>query len=224
MSEEQPVIRVVLVDDQCLFRQAIATLVSGQSDMEVVGQAMDGDSGLRCVNDTRPDVVLLDVDMPGRDGVDTARKITASGINTRVVMLTVNDDDNTFLAAIRAGAHGYLLKDLHPTDLFEQIRSAAAGETPIASSLLPRMLDQLRGSDEEPSPTMPVTAHDLSARELEILQLAARGMTNKEIGQRLFITEGTVKNHVHNSLRKLGVENRTQAAAYLNERGLTQRP
>lgn len=213
-----PMITVVLIDDQSLFRQAIATLVDRQSDMRVVGQATNGKDGVAVVLAEQPDVVLLDLEMPVMDGVETAREILGSRPKTRVVMLTVNDDDESFLDAIRAGAHGYLLKDLHPHDLFEQIRSAAAGRSPIAPKLLPRLLEQVRTTPERSSPES--DPHGLSSRELEILQSAAEGLTNREIGQRLFITEGTVKNHVHNALRKLGVENRMQAAAYLSRRGL----
>lgn len=216
------IIEVVLIDDQSLFRQAIATLVDGQADMRVVGQAANGEDGVAVVLATQPDVVLLDLEMPVMDGIETARKVIALHLGTRVVMLTVNDDDDSFLEAIRAGAHGYLLKDLHPRDLFEQIRSAMSGHSPISPKLLPRLLDQVRINPERTA--LVSEPHGLSARELEILQNAAEGLTNREIGQRLFITEGTVKNHMHNALRKLGVENRTQAAAYLASHGLLDDP
>lgn len=216
---DQSTIRLVLIDDQSLFRQAIATLVDAQADMTVVGQAAGGQEGVAAVLTAEPDVVLLDLEMPGMDGIETAREILTSRPETRVVMLTVNDDDESFLAAIRAGAHGYLLKDLHPRDLFAQIRSAASGQNPIAPKLLPRLMSQVRGTLAHESST-PQPSHNLSVRELEILQSAAEGLTNREIGQRFFITEGTVKNHMHNSLRKLGLENRMQAAAYLAAEGL----
>lgn len=222
MNATEDTIRVVLVDDQQLFRQAIATLLAGQPDMEVVGQASGGAQGIQVVQDTLPDVILLDVDMPGCDGIETARRITELGIGARIVMLTVNDEDDLLLSAIRAGAHGYLLKDLHPTDLYEQVRSAAAGHSPISPSLLPRMLDELRNPETEDTPEDDESPHDLSPRELEILQHAAQGLTNREIGRRLYITEGTVKNHIHNSLRKLGLDNRTQAAAFLSRKGLIE--
>jgi len=219
----EDIIRVVLVDDQSLFRQAIATLVDAQPDMSVVGQATDGEEGVAAVLSTKPDVVLLDLEMPGMDGIEAAREIIAALPGTKVVMLTVNDDDDSFLAAIHAGAHGYLLKDLHPRDLFAQVRSAVSGQSPIAPQLLPRLLDHLRGGPGRASSPKP-PHHGVSERELEILQRAAEGLTNREIGQRLFITEGTVKNHMHNALRKLDLENRTQAAAYLAERGLGHPP
>ncbi len=211
---DRSMIRVVLIDDQSLFRQAIATLVAAQSDMSVVGQAVGGEEGVAVVLVTEPDVVLLDLEMPGMDGIETAREILAKRPGSKVVMLTVNDDDDSFLAAIRAGAHGYLLKDLHPAELFAQIRSAASGQNPIAPKLLPRLLSQVRTTPSHETAGSHACPN-LSDRELEILQCAAEGLTNREIGQRLFITEGTVKNHMHNSLRKLGLDNRMQAAAYL---------
>ena len=216
-------IRVALVDDQSLFRGAIASLVDAQENMRVVGQAATGEDGVAIVLATQPDVVLLDLEMPGMDGIEAAREIIANRPATKVVMLTVNDDDDSFLAAIRAGAHGYLLKDLHPHELFDQIRSAVSGQSPIAPRLLPRLLDQLRRGPES-EVVAPGPHHGLSDRELEILQSAAEGLTNREIGQRFYITEGTVKNHMHNCLRKLGLENRVQAAAYLSQEGLWQPP
>ena len=220
-----PAIRVLLVDDQSLFRRAIASLIDAQGDMTVVGQADDGRAGLAMVAEHGPDVVLLDMEMPVMDGLETARAITAQHPGTSVVMLTVNDDDEHFLGAIHAGAQGYLLKDLHPAELFDQIRTAVRGQTPISPALLPRLLEHVRRSE----PPAAAPEHDgperlLSERELEILRLAAEGLSNREIGRRLFITEGTVKNHVHNALRKLGLENRVQATAFLVEEGLVHRP
>lgn len=212
-------IRVLLVDDQSLFRDAIATLIDAQPDMEIVGAAAHGQEALDLVPTCRPDVVLLDMDMPVMDGLETARELTRRHPDTTVVMLTVNDDDEAFLAAIQAGARGYLLKDMHPRELFEQIRSARDGQTPLSPVLLPRLLEYVRRTE---APVAPAERPDhlLSERELEVVQLAAEGLSNRQIGRRLFITEGTVKNHVHNALRKLGLENRVQAATYLVEEGL----
>lgn len=218
-TESGEVVRVLLVDDQSLFRDAIGTLIDAQPDMQVVGAAGHGQEALELVPRCLPDVVLLDMDMPVMDGLDTARELFRRHPGTTVVMLTVNDDDEGFLAAIQAGARGYLLKDMHPTELFEQIRSARDGQTPLSPALLPRLLQFVR-SAEAPASRTERPYHGLSDRELEILRLAAEGLSNRQIGRRLFITEGTVKNHVHNALRKLGLENRVQAAAYLVEEGL----
>ena len=209
-------ISVVLIDDQSLFRHAIAAVVDGQADMQVVGQASNGTDGLQVVADTSPDVVLLDLEMPGMDGLETARQLVSAHPTVRVIMLTVNDEDEHLVGALRAGARGYLLKDLHPQELFDQVRAVMRGETPISTRLVPSLVEQVRHSPASESGH----GHDLSTRELEILRLAGAGHTNREIGRRLFITEGTVKNHVHNALRKLGLDNRTQATSWLASQGL----
>lgn len=216
--------RVLLVDDQALFRQAIATLLDAQPDMEVAGQADNGLVGVEMARETHPDVVLLDMEMPVMDGLAAARLMLEEDPNLKILALSVNDDEH-LVEALRIGVHGYLLKDLAPAELFDQIRAAARGETPISASLVGRLVDELRTArvsapapDEEESPEVL-----LSPRELEILQLAAVGMTNRAIARRLSITEGTVKNHMHNALHKLGMENRVQATAYLVRRGLASR-
>lgn len=215
--------RVLLVDDQALFRQAIATLLDAQPDMKVAGQADNGLVGVELARETHPDVVLLDMEMPVMDGLTAARLMLAEDPNLKILALSVNDDEH-LVEALRIGVHGYLLKDLAPSELFEQIRAAARGETPISASLVGRLVDELRtthvsapaNDDESPEAL-------LSPRELEILQLAAGGMTNRAIARRLSITEGTVKNHMHNALHKLGMENRVQATAYLVRKGLASR-
>ena len=223
-ASSHPLVRVVLVDDQPLFRTAIGTLLDAQGDIEVVGHADDGRQALDVVAATLPDVVLLDLEMPVLNGLEAARVLRERHPDVRIVMLTVNDDDEDFHAAIQAGVHGYLLKDLHPAELFDQVRSASSGRSPIAPQLLPRLLDLVRRSEQPTHDAGPAPApprHGLSDRELEILQHAARGLSNREIGRQLFITEGTVKNHVHNALHKLGLDNRVQATALLVQEGLT---
>lgn len=216
---DDEVIRVLLVDDQPLFRSAVASVINRQPDLEVVGQAGNGLEALDLVRTLAPHVVLLDVEMPVMDGVETVRAITTAHPDVKVIMLTVDDDDDHLLGAIRGGAHGYLLKDLHPEQLFDRIRSVMRDEAPISASLVSRLLTHLRDVDDdrfgEDRPE-----DQLSPRELEILHWAATGMSNRQIGRTLFITEGTVKNHVHHALRKLGMENRVQATAYLIRRGL----
>lgn len=219
LPSPEEIIRVLLVDDQPLFRSAVASIIDRQPDLEVVGQAGDGLEALELVRILHPHVVLLDVEMPVMDGVEAVRAITTAHPDVKVIMLTVEDDDDHLLGAIRGGAHGYLLKDLRPEQLFDRIRSVLRDEAPMSASLVARLLTHVRDGDQY-STQEDRPEDQLSPRELEILHWAATGMNNRQIGRQLFITEGTVKNHVHHALRKLGMDNRVQATAYLIRRGL----
>lgn len=212
--------RVLLVDDQPLFREAIAALLAGQEDFAVVGQAANGVQGVELAHELGPDLVVLDVEMPVMNGVEAVRLLRAQLPATRVVMLTVSEEDDFLLEAVRHGAHGYLLKNLHPEELFDQLRAVMADRAPVAPELTGRLLAEVRSGTQ---PAVVDDALPLSPRELEIVRLVADGLTNKEVGARLFITEGTVKNHVHNALQKLGLENRIQAAAWVVRQGLAAR-
>ena len=219
-ADDTTPISVVVVDDQALFRQAIARLVDGQPDLTVVGQGSNGIQAAELCRELQPDVLLMDVEMPVMDGIQAAGLVLADVPRTRVVMLTVSDADEHLLPAVRQGVHGYLLKDMCPDELFETLRQVVRGETPVAPSLVGRLLAELRGT---PAPAAAPTSDDqqaLSRRELEILQLVAAGLSNREIATRLSITEGTVKNHVHNALQKLHLDNRIQAASYIVRQGL----
>ncbi|GMA42321.1 response regulator [Mobilicoccus caccae] len=218
-------IRVLLVDDQGLFRGAIASVLDRQADMTVVGEAANGLEALEQAHTLQPDVIVMDVEMPVMDGVEAAGLMREQLPHVKIVMLTVSEEDDHLLGAVRLGVHGYLLKDMRPEQLFDMIRSVMRNETPVAPSLVGRLLAELRQGGQKPrspEPSRPDVL--LSARELEILRLVAHGMSNKEIGGRLSITEGTVKNHVHNALQKLGMENRIQAAAYIVRQGLGTPP
>jgi two-component system nitrate/nitrite response regulator NarL len=221
VSHTPPSLRVLLVDDQPLFRKALAGLVNAQLDMTVVGEAENGREAQDRVRELSPDVVLMDLNMPVAGGVEGVRAIRAAGFATKIVMLTVSDEDDDLFDAIRAGANGYLLKNIRPEVLFEDLRGVMRGEAPIAPSIAHRLLDALREGPPRPhAPAVPgEAATALTRREAEILQLVAGGLTNKEIAGRLTITEGTVKNHVHNALEKLHLTNRTQAAAYTVSQG-----
>jgi two-component system nitrate/nitrite response regulator NarL len=216
-----PSLRVLLVDDQPLFRKALAGLVNAQFDMIVVGEADNGLDALERVRAVEPDVVVMDVNMPIAGGVDGVLAIRGAGFATKIVMLTISEEDDDLFDAIRAGANGYLLKNIRPEVLFDDLRGVMRGEAPIAPGIAHKLLDALREGPRPHSPAVPRDGEtSLTRRETEILQLVAGGLSNKEIAGRLVITEGTVKNHVHNALEKLHLTNRTQAAAYTVAQGL----
>ena len=215
-------IRVLLADDQALFRRAIGSLLDAQPDFQVVGEAANGLESVEKARALRPDLIVLDIEMPIMDGLEAARVIRDTLPEVKVVVLTVCEDDEHLLEAVRRGVHGYLLKDLRPEELYDMLRSVMRDETPVSPALVTRLLAELRNT----VPPSAGAARDaarkptLSHRELEILQLVAQGLSNREIGSRLSITEGTVKNHVHNALHKLHMDNRIQAAAYIVREGL----
>jgi DNA-binding NarL/FixJ family response regulator len=215
-------IRVLLVDDQALFREGLCTLLSLHEDIKVVGEAGDGREALDKAAILRPDVILMDLRMPILDGVAATRRLKESAHPARVIVLTTFDDDETVFDGLRAGAVGYLLKDVSSEKLVEAIRAAARGESFLQPSIAAKVLAEftrLEGSAASPPPPAALV-EPLSDRELEILRLVAAGDSNKEIAARLYITEGTVKNHVTNILGKLGVRDRTQAALMAREMGI----
>lgn len=209
--------RVMLADDTALFRGAIASLLAGQPDFEVVGEAENGVRAVELAAAHQPDIAVLDIDMPVMDGIEAARRLLEVAPDTRVVMLTVADDDAHLMEAIRLGVRGYLLKDLRPDELFAMLRQVMRDESPVSPALVGRLMAALQSRDRHITPE--IEEPELSRRELEVLRFVADGLSNKEIGVRLSITEGTVKNHVHNALAKLGMENRIQAAAYIVRHG-----
>ncbi len=222
----RPTLRVMLVDDQPLFRTALATLIDSQPDLSVVGQAENGLQAVELARELVPDIVVMDVEMPVMDGVEAARLIGEQLPAVKVVMLTVSESEAHLFEAIHHGARGYLLKDLRPEHLYDMLRAAGRGETPLSPAVAGRLVSEFR--DRGPVRSAPVSGEGpeppLTRREIEILQLVADGLSNKEIGGRLSITEGTVKNHVHNALEKLHLENRIQAAAYVVRQGMGHRP
>jgi DNA-binding NarL/FixJ family response regulator len=214
-------IRVLLVDDQALFREGLETLLSVHRDIKVVGQAPNGREAVDIAARVDPDVVLMDVRMPVLDGVRATRRLKQALPQCRVIVLTTFDDDEYIFDALRAGAVGYLLKDVASARLVEAIRATARGESILEPSVAAKVIAEFtRVSSMVPAAQMEQMVDPLSERELEILALIARGASNREIGDRLFITEGTVKNHVTHILAKLGVRDRTQAALKARELGL----
>ena len=201
-------IAVVLVDDHAIVRQGLRTYLELQPDIEVVGEASDGREAIGVVRDTLPDIVLMDLVMPNSDGVEATRAITGMAPSTRVIVLTSFSEDEKVFASIKAGAQGYLMKDVLPSDLVKAIRTVYKGE----AQLDPEIARKLMHEFTNPQPTAP--RHDLTERELEVLRLIAHGKTNKDISEDLVLSEKTVKTHVSNILQKLHLSDRTQAAVY----------
>jgi len=214
-------IRVLLVDDQALFREGLETLLSVHRDIQVVGQASNGQEAVEVAAQVDPDVVLMDVRMPILNGVRATRRLKRAQPQCRVIVLSTFDDDEYVFDALRAGAVGYLLKDVASARLVEAIRAASRGESILEPSVAAKVIAEFtRVSSMVPSAQMEQLVEPLSERELEILGLIARGASNREIADQLFIAEGTVKNHVTHILGKLGVRDRTQAALKARELGL----
>jgi DNA-binding NarL/FixJ family response regulator len=202
-------VRVLLVDDQALFREALSTLLEVRPEIEVVGEAGDGAEALGRAARTRPDVVLMDLRMPVLDGIAATRRLRTEQPDVKVLALTTFDGDEEVFAALRAGAVGYLLKDVSGDRLVETVRAAARGESVLQPSVAAKVVARVASL---PEPTVTPPAIPLSERELEVLRHLAEGRSNREIARALFLTEGTVKNHVTSVLSKLGVRDRTQAA------------
>lgn len=218
-------VRVVIVDDQTLLREGFRKLLELEPDMEVVGMAGDGEEALGLAerlyaSQTPPDVFLMDIRMPRVDGIAAVQALKARWPQTHIVILTTFDDDELIYAGLRAGALGYLLKDCSAEQLMNAIRAAARGEVLLQPHIADKVFAGLR-QPNAPRPQSPSASmayvEELTERERDILKLVARGASNREIGESLFITEGTVKNHMSNILFKLGLRDRTQAALYARE-------
>ncbi|MBI5029404.1 MAG: response regulator transcription factor [Chloroflexi bacterium] len=212
-------LRILLADDHVLFRKGIASLMAPHQDMQVVGEARDGLEAIEQARLTKPDVVLMDIHMPRFSGLEAIPHILRECPNTRIVMLTVSDDDQDLFTAIKSGAFGYLLKDIDPHRLYEMLEGVRQDEAPIAGVLATKILKELKHYAKSAS-TPAETPSELTAREVEVLQLVASGETNREIATKLSITENTVKMHLRNILDKLHLQNRIQATAYAVRQGL----
>jgi DNA-binding NarL/FixJ family response regulator len=213
-------IRVLLADDQALFREGLRTLLSLHADLEIIGEAANGEEALRQAAALRPDVVLMDLRMPVLDGVTATRRLCAAQPATRVIILTTFDDDEYVFDGLRAGAVGYLLKDAPSDKLVEAIRAVARGESFLQPSVTAKVVAEFARLGDRRRDQPEGLAEPLSDREIEILRLVAAGASNKEIAEQLVIAEGTVKNHITNILGKLGARDRTQAALRGRELGL----
>lgn len=211
-------VRLLLVDDQALFREGLRSLLSVQPGVEVVGEAAHGEQAVRLAHELKPQVVLMDLRMPVLGGVEATRRIRAADPACRVLVLTTFDDDEEVFAALRAGAAGYLLKDAPSEKLIEAINVAARGGSFLQPSIAAKVVAEFTRLSQPPSDLRLVDP--LSERELEVLRHLARGKSNKEIAAALNLVEGTVKNHMSNILSKLAVQDRTQAALKARELGL----
>jgi DNA-binding NarL/FixJ family response regulator len=213
-------VKVVIADDQALVRGGFRMILDAKEDMEVAGEAADGAEAIALVAEHEPDVVLMDVRMPNVDGIEATRRIVASGSPARIIILTTHDIDEYVFAALRAGASGFLLKDVRPPDLVEGIRVVALGDALLAASVTRRLLDSFAAvlPDHEPKPDL----GELTEREREVLRLVALALSNAEIAQRLVLTEATVKTHVSSVLRKLELRDRVQAVVYAYDVGLVR--
>ncbi|HOE03547.1 MAG TPA: response regulator transcription factor [Anaerolineaceae bacterium] len=214
-------IRILICDDQSLFREALRTLLRAHPDLEVVGEASNGEEAIRFTTTLSPDVVLMDLRMPVMDGVEATRRISQLRKNTRVIVLTTFDDDETVFEGLRAGAVGYLLKDVSSEKLVEAIKTAYAGEYFLVPSITAKVVSEF-SKISRPAKKIDneFMAEPLSPREIEILKIVATGASNREIADKLFISEGTVKNHLSSILNKLGVRDRMQAILKAKEIGI----
>jgi DNA-binding NarL/FixJ family response regulator len=215
-------VRVVIADDQALVRGGFRMILDAREDMDVVGEAGDGAEAVDLVRQHEPEVVLMDVRMPAMDGIEASRRIVASGSSARIIILTTHDVDEYVFAALRAGASGFLLKDVRPAELVEGIRVVAGGDALLAPSVTRRLLDRFAADLAEPAPE-PGHLDELTEREAEVLRLVALALSNSEIADRLVLTEATVKTHVSSVLRKLGLRDRVQAVVLAYETGLVER-
>ncbi len=206
--------RVLVVDDQQLMREGLVALLDLVDHVEVVGDAGNGEEALSLVAELRPDVVLMDLRMPVMDGVEATRRISREYPEVAVVVLTTYDDDRSVDSALLAGACGYLTKDAGRAEIAAALRSAAAGQSTFSAAVSRRLVDALSRA----APPVAACPDGLTVREVEVLRLVAGGLSNAEIGSALFIAETTVKTHINNAFAKIGVRNRTAAAAYARDK------
>lgn len=207
-------IRILIADDHPLFRDGVAHSLAGEPDLAIVGQAATGEEAFQLANDFLPDVVLLDIAMPGQDGLVTAQKIAVACPVVRIIMLTVSEDEDDLLSALKAGARGYVLKGVSARELANAVRSVATGGVYISPTLANTVLFEMTNSERDDP------LNELSQRERDILRLVSEGLTNREIGERMHLAEKTIKYYMTNVLQKLHVRSRVEAALLAQKRSL----
>lgn len=214
-------IRILIVDDHVLFREGLAAVIRGETDIEVVGFAGSVKEAVETAHTTKPDIILMDFTMPDGTGADATKQILKEYPDCQIVFLTMSDEDDDLFAAIRSGAKGYILKNIHPSKLVASLRSVYRGESAISRTMTLRLMEELARSDVPTKPRDPLLAK-LTPRELDVLRDVATGMTNQEIAAKLFLSENTVKYHVHSILDKLGFADRREASQFAREHGLVK--
>jgi DNA-binding NarL/FixJ family response regulator len=216
------VIRILLVDDQVLVRAGFRALIGSEDDLEVVGEAGDGVAAIEMARETRPDVILMDIRMPGLDGIEATRRIAGDPafVDIRIVILTTFETDEYVFDALRAGASGFLVKDTDPADLLQAIRVVAAGESLLSPGVTRRLIAEFVAS--RPRPRRAGHLDELTERELEVMALVAAGLNNDEIAERLVVSPATAKTHVSRAMRELGAHDRAQLVVIAYETGLVR--
>ena len=210
-------IRILIADDHALLRQGIRNFLSLESDFEIIGEAADGEETIRRASELRPDILLLDINMPKGNGIEVATRLRETHPEIRILALTIHDDENYMMKMIQSGAAGYLLKDVEPSMMVQAIRRVHAGESFMEPSLTKKLFRGITDREaQKPAPQAPGMSESdkLSAREIEVLRLIGRGMSNAEIARELYLSEKTVKNHLTNIFRKIQVSDRTQAVLF----------
>ncbi|KYZ76449.1 two-component system response regulator [Anaerosporomusa subterranea] len=215
-------ITILIVDDHALLRQGIKKVLDLESDLSVIGEAADGEEAIKLALQLKPDVVLLDVNMPKKNGLEVTKELRQLAPHIKIVLLTIHDDENYVIEVVKAGATGYLLKDIEPGMLIKAIRSVHSGESFIYPTLARRLFYEADNVGKRPEPSRTRGQDSLTMREIEVLQLIGQGLSNQEMAQRLFLSEKTVKNHLTNIFRKINVSDRTQAVIYAIKHKIVQ--
>ncbi len=220
VGTHEAVIRVLIVDDHELFRRGLFVVLGGDERLEVVGEAGDGEEAVALAAVLRPDAVIMDVRMPRLNGIEATRRIRELLPETKILMLTVSDDEEDLYESIKAGANGYLLKEISVQEVAEAIRAVVQGQSLISPSMASKLLDEFNSLARQAAERDRLQTPMLTSRELEVLRQVARGITNKEVAEQLYISENTVKNHVRNILEKLHLHSRMEAVMYAVRMGL----
>lgn len=211
--------KILLIDDHVLFREGLAAIIRPQEDIEIVGMGGTVREAIEMAKTLKPDVLLMDFHLPDGVGVDAARKILEDDPSSKIIFLTMSEEDEDLFAAIRSGAKGYLMKNIHPPELISAVRSVYNGESALSQAMTMRLMEELSRSKRQGRPT----ENTLTLRELDVLRAIAAGLSNQEIGSHLYISENTVKFHVHSLLAKLNLSDRKEAANFAREHGLLKK-